>query len=712
MPTMSSHHFRACNLCEAMCGIVIEHEDGRILSIRGDDDDPFSRGHVCPKAVALKDVHEDPDRLRRPVRRVGRDFVEVSWEEAFDEVEERIRAVQKRYGSDAVATFFGNPTLHNYGAGLFSIPFVLSLKTRNRFSATSVDQLPRMVASLHLYGHQALFPIPDIDRTDYFLILGANPAASNGSIMTAPGVARRIEAIRARGGKVVLLDPRRTETAALADEHHFIRPGTDAFFLLALLETLFGEGLARPGRLAAFTKGLARVEEMARRYPAERVAARVGIAAADIRRIARELAAAPRAICYGRIGTSTQRFGTLASWLVDAVMIATGNLDRPGGTMFTTPAFDIIRITALGRQRGTFGAFRSRVRRLPEFSGELPVAALAEEIETPGPGQIRALITHAGNPVLSTPNGRRLDAALARLEYMVAVDIYVNETTRHAHVILPPTFALEHEHYDIGLHLVAVRNTAKWSPPLFAPGAGTRHDWEILAELMARLGGRTALERWTFRGVGRALSRLGPERILDLAMRMGPHRLPLSRVKRSVHGIDLGPLEPRLPALLQTEDHRIDLAPAALLADLPRLERFLDEPSPPATLELIGRRDLRSNNSWMHNSTRLVKGKDRCTLWMHPDDAARLGVATGEKVRVTSRAGSVDAPVEVTTGVMPGVVSLPHGWGHGRDGVRLSVARDHAGVSVNDLTDETVLDELSGNAGFSGVVVKATRTAV
>jgi anaerobic selenocysteine-containing dehydrogenase len=703
---MTQTHYRACHLCEAMCGIAIEHDGHRILSIRGDEQDSFSRGHICPKAVALKDIHEDPDRLLRPLRRKGRDFEEIGWDEAFEEIALRTRRIQREHGRDAVAVYLGNPNIHNYGSALFGLPFALSLGTKNRYSATSVDQLPRMVVSYLTLGHQALLPIPDIDRTQHLLILGANPAASNGSLMTAPDIGARLEAIRARGGRVVLVDPRRTETARFADTHHFIRPGTDALLLLALLDTVLREGLASPGRLGPVLKGLPAVQAIAERFPPERVAERIGIAPDAIRAIARDFARAPSAVCYGRIGTSTQRFGSLATWLADVLNIVTGNFDRPGGAMFTTPAVDVVRLTARAGQKGSYGAWRSRVRGLPEFNGETPVAALAEEIETPGPGQVRALFTSAGNPVLSTPNGRGLERALERLELLCSVDIYVNETTRHAHYILPPTFALEHENYDVALHIVAVRNTAKWSPPLFAPPPGQLHDWEIFAELMGRLGGGNPVTRGLFWLGAYAGRRLGPERLLALALRLGPHRLSLEKLRASEHGIDLGPLEPRLPELLFTKDRRIDLAPEPLVADVERLERSLAEAGGEGALELIGRRDLRSNNSWMHNSRRLVKGRDRCTLWIHPDDAARLGVTTGTRVRVSSRVGTVEAPAEVTHDVMPGVVSLPHGWGHDRPGIRLQVAAAHAGVSVNDLTDETLVDEPSGNASLSGVPVR------
>lgn len=707
-------HFRTCNLCEAMCGIAVEVEDGRIRRIAGDPADPFSRGHVCPKAVALRDVHEDPDRLRRPLRRTARGWAAVSWEEAFDEAAGRLREIQAQHGNDAVGVYLGNPTVHHLGAMLFAPTFVRALRTRNRFSATSVDQLPHHYAAHFMFGHPLLIPVPDVDRTDFFLILGANPVASNGSLMTAPGMRRRLRAIRERGGKVVVVDPRRSETAALADAHHFIRPGTDALLLLAMLHTLFAEDLVRPGRLAGFTDGTARVEALAAAFPPERVAERTGIDAGAVRELARAFAEAKAAVCYGRIGVSTQAFGAVCQWLINVINVVTGNLDRPGGAMFTTPAVDVVR-QRKGRRPGRW---KSRVRGLPEFGGELPVATLAEEILTGGEGQIRALVTFAGNPVLSTPNGARLEDALPKLDFMLSIDLYLNETTRHADLILPPAGALESAHYDLVFHLLAVRNTARYSPALFEPEPGAKYDWEIFRELRKRMEAGRRPKRvgaWIRRKVQ---DRMTPERMLDLGLRRGPYGvwggrklsregLSLKKLKRHPHGVDLGPLVPRLPERLHTSDRRIHLAPEALVADVKRVEAEL--PAPEADggfdLALIGRRQLRSNNSWMHNTVRLVKGKERCTLLIHPRDAEARGIRPGQPVEVRSRVGAVVLPAEVSDEMMPGVVSIPHGWGHHRPGVRLRVAERHAGVSLNDLTDDRLVDPLCGNAAFSNVRV-------
>jgi anaerobic selenocysteine-containing dehydrogenase len=521
--------------------------------------------------------------------------------------------------------------------------------------------------------------------------------------MTAPGMPKRLKELRARG-KVVVVDPRFTETAQLATAHHFIRPGTDALALLAMLHVLFEEGLTRPGRLAAFTDGPDAVRTAARAFPPERVAAATGISAEALRTMARELAAAKAPVVYGRMGVSTQAFGSLCAWLINVLNLALGRLDEPGGAMFTLPAVDLVSNPAL-IGRGHFGKWKSRVRGLPEFGGELPVAALAEEIATPGEGQVKALITLAGNPVLSTPNGAALEKALPQLDFMVAIDFYLNETSRHAHVILPPTFALERDHYDIALNVLSVRNVAKWSPALFPRTSKQRHDWEILGSLLRRLGDPEPGRSLRFRGEALGMRALGPKRLLDVLLRTGPRRLSLKTLEKNVHGMDLGPLESCFPARLKTKDKRIQAAPPQMLEDLKRLEASLGARAG-GELELIGRRDLRSNNSWMHNSERLVKGERRCTLLMHPDDAKARGLSTGQKVKLSSSAGATTCELEVTDDLMPGVVSLPHGWGHHREGTQLGVAQAHAGASINDVTDPLHLDALSGNAGFSGVKVQ------
>lgn len=715
-----STHFRSCNLCEAICGIEINVQSDGHLDIRGDQDDPFSLGYICPKAVALQDIHYDKDRLKYPVRRTPDGWQRIGWDEAFDEVVKSLKRIQAHHGRSSVATYLGNPNVHNSGAMLFAPGFIRSLHTRNRFSATSVDQLAHHVAAYLMFGHQLLIPIPDVDRTQFFLILGANPAVSNGSLMTAPGMNRRLAEIRKRGGNVVLIDPRYNETARLVDRHSFIRPGTDVLLLLALLQVVFDEGLPRLDHVAPFTNGVETIRKLVADFPPEKVAPITGIDAQEIRKLAREFASADSAVCYGRIGVSTQEFGGVCQWLMNVLNVVTGNLDRAGGAMFTLPAFDPVTAPGSISPPGSLGRWHSRVRRLPEFGGELPVAALAEDILAEGKGQIKGLVTVAGNPVLSTPNGGQLDRALGGLEFMASIDFYINETTRHANIILPPTSPLERGHYDLAFLILAVRNTTKYSPPLFPRQPDAKHDWEILLELQTRIEGGFVS------GVKRKLiKQFGPEAILDLGLRFGPYGtgmnlfsrgLTLRKVKQAVHGIDLGPLMPCLPGRLRTSDKRIQLAPEVLVKDIERVkERFLNVPHSPLPISalfssngdllLIGRRKLRSNNSWMHNSERLVKGKKQCTILMHPTDATHRGLSAGQEVVVQSRVGSVVLPLEVTEEMMPGVVSIPHGWGHDRAGNQLEVAQEHAGISINDLTDHQAIDALCGTAAFNGTPV-------
>lgn len=695
---MATTHYRTCTLCEATCGVAITVDGDRITEVRGDDADPFSKGYICPKATALADLHTDPDRLRKPLVREGTHWREASWTAALDLVAERLQAIRDAYGKDAVAIYQGNPTAHNLGLLTYGQLLLRTLGTRNAYSATSLDQLPHMLAALLMFGNQLLMAVPDIDRSELFICMGANPLASNGSLMTAPDVRSRLDAIRARGGRVVVLDPRRTETAERADRHLFIRPGTDAVLLLAMIGVVFDEQLVRLAHVEAI--GLESLRAASQLFSLERAAEITGIAAADIRELARSLATTERAVLYGRIGVCTQEFGGLAGWLCYALNAITGHLDTVGGLMFTNPAVDPLPLASLLGLEGGFARWRSRVSGKPEFGGELPMTVLAEEIETPGAGQIRALVTSAGNPVLSAPGGPRLEKALATLDFMVSIDPYMNETTRFAHVILPPASPLERSHYDIAFSSLSVRNVAKYSPALFDRPADARHDWEICVALWSRLGTPRHLGRAS-RLVEKLLGRVDPETIVDLALRTGPHRLSLKRLKAARHGLDLGPLAPRLPGRLATPDKRVHLAPAEYLGDLDRLaKRWAD--APPGELVLIGRRHLRSNNSWMHNSKRLVKGPVRCTILMHPEDAARRGVVDGGRARVSTSVGAIELPVELTEAMMPGVVSVPHGWGHGRAGVRLRVASEHAGESVNDILDPALVDELSGTSALTG----------
>ena len=711
---MPVHHL-TCNLCEAMCGLDVTVKENRITDLRGDPDDVFSRGHICPKGPALREVYEDVDRLRKPMRRNAGGWQEVSWESALDEAGTRLGTLQREHGRDAVGVYFGNPTVHNHGATLIGPGFLRALGTKNRFDANSQDANPKLFACMSMFGDQLSITIPDVDRTDFMLILGANPAASNGSLMTLGDVRGRLHAIRKRGGRIVLIDPRRTETAAWCDEHHFIRPGGDAALLLALHNVLFGEALIDETAINKLARSLATLKEIAAPFTPERVAAAIGIEASAIRSLARAFARAPRAVAYGRVGACQNEFSSVASWLIESLNVVTGNFDRPGGMMFTRPAVDV---GALGRTLigNHYGRWRSRVRGLPEFAGQLPAAVMAEEMETPGPGQIRGFVTFAGNPVLSTPNGERLAEALKQLDFMVAVDIYLNETTRHAHLILPPTHLFERSHYDVVFHSLAVRNTAKFSPAVFPPPPGAKSDWEILYELGMRLGGirfgnkvvdRLAKLAW------RAGLKLSADQVLDVALRIGPYGgrlwpgskgLSLKRLAESPHGIDLGPLEPARGSKVRTPDGKVDLAPTLFCGDIERVARWLEKRNP-RQLVLIGRRHVRTNNSWMHNCRSLIKGPDRSSLLVNPVDAKRLGLSDGQQVTLKSRVGAVTAHVEPSDDVMPGVVSLPHGYGHAAVADTLHTAGAVRGPNINALTDDLLLDPLTGTANLNGVAV-------
>ncbi len=700
-------HHRVCHLCEAMCGLVIQTEGDKVTDIRGDKDDPLSRGHVCPKAVALQDIHEDPDRLRKPMKRIRSapgeyQHVEIEWSEALDLAADALASTIEKQGVDAVGAYFGNPSVHNYGMLTHQRNLFRHIRTRNRFSATSVDQLPHHLVSLWCFGHMLLHPIPDVDRTHYFLMLGANPLASNGSIWTVPDVRQRLKDLKSRGGTLVVVDPRRTETAELASEHLFIRPGTDAAFLLAMIHVLFRDDLVAPGPLAAFTDGLEEVAGAVIELSPDWAAPLTGIAADDIVRIAHDLAQAEAGICYGRMGVSTQAYGALCQWAIQVINVATGHLDKPGGSLFTRPAMDQV----VNTNPGGFGRFVSRGRGLPEFNYELPAATLVDEILTEGEGQIRLMFTGAGNPVLSTPNGRALDEALEELDFMISVDPALNETTRHADVILPPTSPLEHDHYDIAFHNLAIRNTARYSAPVFDKPEGALHDWEIFSELGERVAARLNLE---------PMPTYPPDRMVDAALKGGPYgehtdwQLSIDKLKAHPSGIDLGPLKPSCPERLQTPNQRIQLAIPEVLADI---ERFVQDTDVAGDhYRLIGRRHVRDNNSWMHNHHRLMKGKPRCQLLMHPDDVAREGWQSGMVVTIESRVGAIDAELAASDEMMPGVVSLPHGYGHGLAGTRGEVASRHAGVSCNDITDEQFVDQLSGNAAVNGVSVRLSAAA-
>jgi anaerobic selenocysteine-containing dehydrogenase len=697
--------FAICPLCEAACGIEVEIENDRIRTVRGDIDDPMSHGYVCPKASLLADLHNDPDRLRTPIVREGSRWQEVSWEMALDRAGHGLTRVRRAHGRNAVGIYYGNPVAHNLGLMTHGLTFARALRTRNVYSASSADQLPQMLVAFRMFGHLARIPVPDLERTDFLLLCGANPVVSNGSLMTAPNMRQRLKEIRARGGRVVVVDPRRTETAEIADEHIPIRPGTDALLFAAMLNVILAEGLTQLHALNDRVCHFDLLADVVRDLPPERIAPATGVPAATTRRLAIEFVTTERAAGYGRVGLCTQRHGTLACWLLQALNLVTGHLDQVGGMMFTTPAVNIVGLLSALGLGGTFDRWRSSVRHLPEFGGDLPVAALADEIET-GEGGVRGLVTMAGNPVLSAPNGRRLDGALSTLDFMVSIDPYLNETTRHAHVILPPAPPLSRGHYPLPLYAFAVRNVAKYSAAVVQRRASERHDWEILSELAGRLFAPPFLHRAT----AQCLRALTPERLVDVLLRIGPYGLSLKALRRSPHGLDLGPLQPgRLAAQLESADHDIDIAPASFVSEARTQLAAVADREPGNDLVLIGRRQVLSNNSWMHNIQRSMRGSARCTLQVHPDDASRLRLSSGDRVRVESSAGAITVPIDVTTAMMRGVVSLPHGWGHNRDGMHLSVAAQHAGASMNDITSERLYDTLSGNAAFNGVAVRVQR---
>jgi anaerobic selenocysteine-containing dehydrogenase len=725
-----------------MCGLKVTVADGKVAKIRPNEDDVWSRGYICPKGTTLGELHEDPDRLRRPLVRRGGEFVEATWQEAFAEVERRLRPVIEAHGLEAVTAYYGNPVAHNFSLSRYAGAFTPMANLPVIYSAGTVDQWPKNVSSALLYGSMWSFPIPDVDRCDYLVVMGANPHASQGSLLACADVLGRLAAIRKRGGKVVVVDPRRTGTVKHADEWLPIRPGGDAALLMAWAQVIFEEGLVDLGHLEGKVAGVEQVETLCREFTPEAVAGRTGLAADDIRRIAREFASADRAAVYGRIGTCNQEFGTLASWLVDVVNVLTGNLDREGGSMFANPiAWSMTSLTPPEFAEGfSFHRWKSRVRAAPEVLGQVPISCLAEEIATPGEGQIKALVTIAGNPVLSAPAGDRLDEALPELDCMIAIDNWLNETTRHAHVILPGYSVLEQPHYDEMLWSWAVRSAGKYSPLIFEPDPEQPAEWEILLTLAALIQGQKAsevnveaLDQLFFAGLVAGITQLpgsriegrdpaeivaatpgrGPERLLDFQIRTGPwgecygedpDGLTLEKLAAEPDGLDFGPMVPRLEEVLRTASCKVELAPEYIVGDVPRLRKALAEPED--GLVLVSRRHVRSNNSWMHNVASLMTGRDRCTLLVHPDDARPRGLENGATARVRSSAGSLEVPVEVSDEMRPGVVSLPHGWGHDKRGARLAVASRHAGVCSNVLAPGDLVDAASGNAVVNGIPVE------
>ena len=734
-------HPRMCPICEAYCGLLVEADTRtkRLVSIRGDHDDPFSKGFICAKGYSWTELHDDPNLIKTPLIKRDGKFVAASWEEAFDLIGERLNAICKEHGPDAVGFYFGNPIAHKVGLLYYTPPLLEILGSKNIYSASTVDTTPKFLSSALMFGDCTAVPVPDVDRTDYFVIQGGNPVVSNGSLLTAPGMPKRIKAIRERGGKVVVIDPRRTETAEIADQHISIRPGTDPYFLLAIINVLFAENLVRLRHLESKVRGIETIRALAAEYPPELVTAACTVPPDVIRQLAREFARSDSAAWYGRFGTCTQSFGTVSSWLQDVINVLTGNVDRAGGMMFPVGIIpNVVFNDVFVGDVPPVNRWQTRVSGLPEFAGTFPNGALIEEIMTPGKGQIRAFITMAGNPVLSNPNSQGLSEAFESLDFMVSLDIYLNETTRHADVILPsPPHAMHSDFPAYFVHLM-VRNVPKWSAPIFPLEENQRHDWQALSEIAARLAGITVeefeekqlqalLKKFIAEGkhpllhsvdplVARAAlgEEPGPDRIYDLLIRTGrngdafgldPDGLNLKKIKQYPHGLDLGPMMPRLDEALKTPDRKIDVAPAYVVADMDRLSAALPEYEQPNSMVMIGRRDPRTNNSWMHNLHVLTKGKNRCTALIHPDDASRLKLSAGALVRVSTHIGAIELPVTITDAILPGVISIPHGWGHDMEGTELDIARRNPGVNFNHIVDQRLMDVPSGNAILSGVPV-------
>lgn len=700
-------HYRACHLCEAICGLEIKTQGDDILSIKGDKADPISKGYICPKATAIADIHNDPDRLRKPVKRIGDEWIEISWDEAINTTASRLVETQQQHGEDSVGFYAGNPGVHNYGNMTHGSLLRRAVKTKNNFSATSLDQLPHQLTSYVMYGHQFLIPVPDIDRTDLMVIMGGNPLASNGSIMTMPNAPKRLKDLRARGGKLVVIDPRRTETAEIADQHLFVKPGRDAYVLMAIIKTLFDEKLIKFNHLEGHLNDLDIVENTTKKFTLELAEEQSGIPAETIKKLTMDLASTERSVLYGRMGVSVQEFGALCQWAIQVINILIGSLDVEGGALATSPAFAYVKKGTSGG--GHFNLFQSRVSGLPEFGGELPVVTMAEEILTPGAGQIKAMVSIAGNPVISSTNSDDTEKAFDSLDFYVAFDFYINATTRHADIILPPTSPLEHDHYDIAFFRLAVRNSTRYNPAVFAANDNSMHDWEIFNAVSAKI---SELKNKEFRPLPAPdlMVAHGIKNDYYGAANNPEMALTMDKIKAAPHGIDLGPLVPGIVDRLATASGKIECAPEFLIKDLKRLIEAAT-PSNPEELLLIGRRHVRSNNSWMHNYHRLVKGKPRWQLMMHPADMKARGLEDESQVTIESRVGRVTTTVIATDEIMQGVISLPHGWGHNKKGVKMGIASQQQGVNCNVLTDDKFIDKASGNAALNGVSVKVSAAA-
>lgn len=687
--------YRSCGLCEANCGLSFTFRGDRLTAVRPDGLDVFSRGHICPKGVSYIDLQDDPDRLKRPVQRTASGWKDISWADAATDVAANLSRIIAEYGPDAVAFYSGNPSAHAFDFALHGAALKRAVGTRNLYSANSVDANPHLLVSLKMFGHHLLLPVPDLDRTKTFLVIGANPVVSNGSLMGAPGFSRRIADLKARGGQLIVIDPRRTESAKIADKHIFVKPGTDAALLAALLLVLKRRRAVHPGAVGPLLEGWTDAWRALETFSLDALLEFCGVGHDDVVDLAARLRNGP-SVAYGRMGISIQPFATLSVWLTVLLNIALGSFDQPGGAMFAEPALDA---PAAGTRPASHARYRSRVSGYAEFMGEFPVAALAEEMLAPGPGKIRALVTFAGNPVLSTPNGRHLEHALASLDYIAAFDVHVNETTRFAHCILPSPRPLAVPNYDISLN-TSIRNVARIQPALVPLNDDEQHDWVTLNSVRRKLCAN----------LGLAYAELeAPMSILDQRLRSGPHQLSVDTLQRHIHGIDLGALRPCIAGRLLTPDGRIACAPPQFLADLERLRADVATASPPG-LRIIGRREVRGNNSWMHNVPRLAAGKDRCVLLVHPEDLAKRQIDDGEMVDVRGSAGTISVIAKASDDMMPGVVCMPHGWGHHRPATRLNIAAQAPGASLNDIIEHRRIDPVSGNSAPNGSVVELRKS--
>jgi formate dehydrogenase len=713
----TEQHTTFCRICEAACGMVATVEDGRITKLRPDRDHPLSQGEACPKGVAMLEVHDDPDRVLHPMRRRadGEGFERVSWREAIADIGTRLRAVRDEHGGDAIGWYMGNPGAFSYSHPLWVKGFVDALGSKHYYTASSQDVSNRFAASALLYGSPALLPIPDLNRTKFLLVVGANPLVSHGSVLTAPRIRHQLDEIVERGGRVVVVDPRRSETARQY-EHVPVQPDSDAQLLLSLLHVIFDEHLEDTAAITEQSTGTQLLRNAAAEHPPEATESATGVPADTVRALARDIAAAESAAIYGRTGSCLGRHGTLVSFLLDALGLVTGNLDRPGGLVFGRP---VIALDEVAHRGGldSYGKVHSRIGGFPDVLGAMPASLMAEEITTPGDGQMHALFVSAGNPVMSVPDGDKLTRALVELDLLVSIDLYVNETNKHADYVLPAATFLEREDLPIAFLGFYTTPFIQWTEPVVAPRGEARDEWETIDDIAGELG-IVPLPIPQLRMLGRRLTRwLTPQRLVELLLRTSAQgdlfglrrgKLNLDVLRKHPSGIVVdeqiatGVLRKRI----YTRDKRVNLQPQQLREALDRLRDLGGADSGGEfPLRLIGLRELRSHNSWMHNSPMLMRGKRTHAARVHPDDAVAHGLSDGGGVRITSKHGSLEVAVKVTDEIVAGTVALPHGWGHHGG---WQVANAAGGANSNVLAGSAVedLEPLAGMAFLNGIRVK------